>query len=108
LTLLERVGVEDGQPIPLAWGFEKCAPISAIEVYPAVTRLAHKAPDKGGSLDGLSSCIAFESGISVAVLTADAVDAAVCVLAAADFVLGRTLGPRDLPLAQVEGWIWAP
>jgi hypothetical protein len=38
----------------------------------------------------------------------DAVDAAVCALAAADFLLGRAIAPIDHETALLEGWIWAP
>jgi hypothetical protein len=39
---------------------------------------------------------------------ADTLDAAVCVLAAKDFLEGRACQPVDLDLAVREGWIWAP
>jgi hypothetical protein len=38
--------------------------------------------------------------------SADLVDAAVCVLAGADFLSGRAMGPADRTLAEREGWIW--
>jgi hypothetical protein len=38
---------------------------------------------------------------------ADALDAAVCVVAAGDFLAGSTMPPEDLALAPREGWIWA-
>jgi hypothetical protein len=38
--------------------------------------------------------------------SADLVDAAVCVLAGADFVSGCAMGPEDRTLAEREGWIW--
>jgi hypothetical protein len=34
-------------------------------------------------------------------------DAMVCALGGADFLLGRAAPPRDLKVAHVEGWIWA-
>jgi hypothetical protein len=108
LQLLKTVVDDPRCPIPLAWHPEALPAVSAIEVYPAVTRLARGAPDHGGSLDGLSGWIEFGSGIDTAQLTVDAVDAAVCVLAAADFIEGRAFGPPDLTVAQREGWIWAP
>jgi hypothetical protein len=37
---------------------------------------------------------------------ADLLDAAVCVLAAADFLTGRAVPPADRCLAEREGWIW--
>ena len=38
----------------------------------------------------------------------DVVDAAVCVLAAADFIRGNVVPPLDQETALIEGWIWAP
>ena len=37
--------------------------------------------------------------------SADLVDAVVCVLAGADFLSGRAMGPEDRTLAEREGWI---
>ena len=37
---------------------------------------------------------------------ADQLDAAVCVLAAADFLADRAVPPGDLATARKEGWIW--
>ena len=37
---------------------------------------------------------------------ADVLDAAVCVLAAEDFVAGRATPPTDRSAAEREGWIW--
>jgi hypothetical protein len=36
----------------------------------------------------------------------DAIDALVCVVAAADFIQGRARPPVDRETAQQEGWIW--
>jgi hypothetical protein len=38
--------------------------------------------------------------------SADLVDAAVCVLAGADFIAGRAMSPENRSLAEREGWIW--
>ena len=37
----------------------------------------------------------------------DTLDAAICVIAGADYLSGRAVGPRDEQLAFREGWIWA-
>jgi len=107
LTLLRDIAAGDS-PIPLAWHPDKLGPLSAIEVYPAVTRLARGAPDKGGSLEGLSRWLRFDPGYDTTGLPADAIDAAVCVLAAADFIQGSCTPPEDLEQPRKEGWIWAP
>lgn len=96
------------RPIPLAWSPQDIDPIAAIEVYPATTRLARSAPDQGGSLVGLESWLTLPPDIDPSRLSADAIDALVCVLAAADFVAGRAVAPHDTDLARAEGWIWAP
>jgi hypothetical protein len=38
--------------------------------------------------------------------SAELVDAAVCVLAAADFLSSHAMNPEDRTLAEREGWIW--
>ena len=38
--------------------------------------------------------------------SADAIDALVCVLAAADFIRGKAQPPVDLETTRQEGWIW--
>ncbi len=108
LLLLHDLSEDTRQTIQLAWDPENLAAIAAIEVYPAVTRLARGALDKGGSLEELSPWIEFRPSVDTKKLSPDAIDAAVCVLAAADFVHGRSPGPVDLDLARAEGWIWAP
>jgi len=108
LQLLEDLRRRTGRPIPLARDADDRPPISAIEVYPAVTRRSRQVPDRGGSLDGLAGSIELEAGVSPVDCTADMIDAMVCVLAAADFITGRCVKPADVELAEIEGWIWAP
>jgi hypothetical protein len=38
--------------------------------------------------------------------SSDALDAAVCCLAGADFLKGLALEPENLEFAKKEGWIW--
>jgi hypothetical protein len=81
-------------------------PIAAIEVYPATTRLAHGSEGKGGSIEGLEPLLDLSALEGVLPTSADAIDALVCVLAAADFIRGRSRPPVDLGTARQEGWIW--
>lgn len=108
LRLLDCLRRETGRPIPLAWTPDEDATWRAIEVYPAATRIAHGAADQGGSLAGLDDlldCSAVEPSV---LAREDAVDACVCVLAAADFLRGRAVSPPNLETALLEGWIWVP
>lgn len=108
LTMLDEIRQSTGYPIPLAWAREEKARWRAIEVYPAATRIGHGAPDVGGSLEGLNELLDCSAVLSALTKSKDAVDAAVCVLAAADFLLGRAIAPIDHETALLEGWIWAP
>ncbi|MBZ5538284.1 MAG: DUF429 domain-containing protein [Acidobacteriia bacterium] len=118
LRLLGEVRRRLDIPIPLAWN-SAFDGISAIEVYPAATLVAYgfqstgyKAPAQVGGrrevLASLSSLIQVGRIAAVLELSADALDAAVCVLAAKDFLDGSALSPPDRGLAAQEGWIWAP
>lgn len=108
LELIEAIRRLTGQPIPLAWEVDEAEPFRAIEVYPAATRRAHGAPDVGGSLRGLEDVLDM-SAVASRSLSVDAIDAAVCALAGADFLLGRARapGPDEAEAARTEGWIWA-
>ncbi len=108
LTLLDRIRQITGRPISLAWAKEEKERWRAIEVYPAATRIGHGAPDVGGSLEGLGELLDCSAVLPALIQSKDAVDAAVCALAAADFLLGRAIAPLDHETALVEGWIWAP
>lgn len=106
LALLEELRDENGYPIPLAWNPAELERVSAIEVYPAATRLAHGSEGRGGSLEGLEQALDLTALGGRLPASADAVDALVCVIAAADFLQGRAPGPEDLATARQEGWIW--
>jgi hypothetical protein len=108
LALLDRLRHETSRAIPLAWATDEAATWRAIEVYPAATRIAHGAADKGGSLEGLGELLDC-SNVEPAVLASkDAADACVCVLAAADFLRRLAVAPPHPETALVEGWIWSP
>ena len=104
--------------IPLVWEPTLSERIQAIEVYPAGTLAASGLPDSGYKkskdlparkeiLTGLQDRVD-TSGISEMKLlgNADILDAVVCVLAAADFLKGKSIPPIDHELAEKEGWIW--
>jgi predicted nuclease with RNAse H fold len=109
LKLLDQIRQATSRPIPLAWAPEEEEPWRAIEVYPAATRIGCGARDRGGSLEGLDDLLDC-SEVPNLRESKDAVDAAVCALAAADFLCRRAIPPKpeDQETAYSEGWIWAP
>ncbi len=108
LSMLDEIRRETKRSIPLAWASKEEEPWRAIEVYPAATRIAHGAPDVGGSLKGLEKLLDCSEVLPALMKSKDTVDAAVCALAAADFLCGRAIPPVDHFTALIEGWIWAP
>jgi predicted RNase H-like nuclease len=117
LRLVADVRKLTGHPIPLAWSREIPGP-AAIEVYPAATLTAHglrasgyKKPrdekQRAEILQGLGERLEIPPELrDLPRSNADALDAAVCVLAGCDFIRGRALPPPDLDEAKREGWIW--
>ena len=116
LALLESVRRLTELPIPLAWNarFDSAA---AIEVYPSATLRSHglsaagyKAPAgqeaRAVIVQAVSGHLGFRSGRDQCVGDADVLDAALCVLAGADFLLGQALEPLEAARARREGWIW--
>jgi hypothetical protein len=106
LNLLDQLRATTDQPIPLAWSPAELTRTAAIEVYPAATRLAHRSSGRGGSIEGLEPLLDLSPLTAGFPASADAIDALVCVLAAADFIRGRARPPEDLHIAKQEGWIW--
>jgi len=106
LDLLADIRSMTSESIPLAWSPLDVNPIAAIEVYPAATRLAHGSKGKGGSIEGLEPLFVFPDLKGVLPSSTDAIDALVCVPAAADFIRGRARPPVNLDQARQEGWIW--
>jgi hypothetical protein len=91
--------------------------IHAIEVYPAGTLLAHglpasnyKRPEQRRArralLDQLGRLIELPVDGTLPEENADALDAIVYVLAAADFLSGNARAPDDAERARMESWIW--
>lgn len=117
LRLLHDLG--EGSRIPLAWHPRDVVSRSAIEVYPAATMRARgieaksykkrdQKEERRRLLRKLAQHVQFaEKDLAICVGCADAIDAAVCVLAGADFLKGRCFEPTKPRLARKEGWIWA-
>jgi predicted RNase H-like nuclease len=117
LGILQAIGAEIGEEIQLAWSSAVSGRV-AIEVYPAATLEAHgllasgykkpeQRPAREAIVDSLSTLMTIEEkGRQVLLENADVLDSVVCVLAGADFLLGRSLAPINVPTAKKEGWIW--
>ncbi|MGD2157716.1 MAG: DUF429 domain-containing protein [Anaerolineales bacterium] len=117
LNTLEELRKRTGESLDLAWEPGLVQVTGAIEVYPAVTLLSYgisvpgyKKRDGGEArrelLDLLGECIALPQDTSLMEQNDDLLDAAICVLAGADFLRGEVYKPGDLELAKKEGWIW--
>ena len=122
LRLLEELRHELGAAISLAWEPSDVTEHAVIEVYPAATLRAHGIRSQGykketeedhrremlKDLQSKAMVRAAEDVRGALCRNADMLDAAVCALAAADFITGCAL-PPPAPvrrLAEREGWIW--
>lgn len=115
LGLLSALRHRLNHPIPLAWhpAFDGLA---VIEVYPAATLKAYGISSRGYKRKAAVRHRMLEALRPVMMLsetdtlgTSDhTLDAALCVLAAGDFLEGRAYAPPESKsgLAHREGWIW--
>jgi len=117
LDLLQDLRERTGKKIPLAWKTAPPAEASVIEVYPSATLKVLGLPssrykDKGAVaarrriIELLREFIDLPEDERDMLASSDALDAVVCVLAAADFLGGEVIRPKDLRRARKEGWIW--
>jgi predicted nuclease with RNAse H fold len=118
LHLLYEVRALTGLPIPLAWTPGKVDGVTVIEVYPAGTLASRRkrlsqssrrtASDQRGELFAqLLRELGPPAEAKRQMLLSDhAFDAAVCVLAAMDFLTAEVFEPSDPDTARQEGWIW--
>jgi predicted RNase H-like nuclease len=117
LRLIGEIGRGLSRPVPLAWDPESLTQTSVIEVYPAATLTAcgwrasgYKKP--GQCVERKEIVLALQTEAIVEAdaenmeKNADALDAAICALAGADFLRGRSMAPQDRLRAKSEGWIW--
>ena len=105
LKFLDEVRKRTGLPIPMAWQPGVSSGGTAIEVYPAATRIAHGARDAPGSLEGLETTFRLLEACQ-RLSSEHARDAIVCAIAGADFLAGLAVPPTNWELALREGWIW--
>ncbi len=120
LGLLADVRERTGLAIDLAATQTDSEESRCFEVYPAATLKAHGIDARGYKgnkpqnhdarrklIDALASRLRIgETLIDLAIAKDDALDAAICCLAAADFAAGACFEPEDAALAAKEGWIW--
>jgi len=117
LSLLGELRKITDRPVPLAWTPADVHGAAAIEVYPAGSLIAHGMPVsgykkaaqrdvRGDMLASLSNKVHLPDNHESLLNDANCLDAAICVLAAADFLEGAAVPPADLGLAKKEGWIW--
>ncbi len=119
LELLRRLRRLTGERIPMAWSAFLEHRVAAIEVYPAGTLRSHGLQHTGYKLAEHSAVrrrilaeilsgglLTLECDKGTLERNADVLDAAVCVVAAHDFLAGRATPPADWQLARREGWIW--
>lgn len=117
LRLLGEIRERARKIVPLAWSLEMINGVYAIEVYPAATLLSRSINVPGYKhkdgleprkllLKELRKHIELPTDISLMEKNDDALDAAICVLAGADFLRRDVYEPIDLELAKKEGWIW--
>ncbi len=117
LRLLGDLRTQLRAAIPLVWDPADVTEHAVIEVYPAATLKAHGIRDTRYKkknrehrleiVEALRKKIDIPAGVAKELSgNPDLLDAAVCVLAARDFVTGRAMPPPDRRLAEREGWIW--
>jgi len=114
LELLSTLRVVLCRDIPLLWNQGPIESSGVIEVYPPATIIGRigestKLNFKTKS-DILLPILATDFGVeSIDVIEKSddhMLDAALCVLAGADFLEKRCHEPSDLSVAEQEGWIW--
>lgn len=119
LWVIDDLREHTGNPLPLLWEPGVPHESGIIEVYPAATLKAHGLSDRGykGSkvkhrdarkvlIACLSKILKFDLDTELLAASDDALDAAICVLAAADFANCSVHLPPDEMVAKKEGWIW--
>ena len=119
LKLIESIRRGTGKPIPLAWSPQFTNTCVAIEVYPAATLEARGISSSGykkpEQLERRKEILAllddeFQLKCDRELVAAkdDALDAALCLLAAADFLNGKAYkpSPDNKHVVEKESWIW--
>ena len=120
LHLLQVIRQKSGKSFPFRLQPKITNHSGVIEVYPAATLIAYQMPNQGYKsaglqehsqkrqqiIDHLKDHMTFQCPTQVMIDSADALDAAICVLAGADFLNGHCYPPQDPQSAAKESWIW--
>jgi len=117
LDMLHKLRKKTGNEIRLAWNPGSVLQVEAIEVYPAATlsvygfrssgyKEAPQGPAREEIVRQLGGVLTLPADTSRMLVSGDALDAVVCLLAARDFLDGTAMPPEHVVLAQREGWIW--
>lgn len=117
LRLIADIELQRNIPVPLAWTPGSIQGIAALEVYPAATLAARRIVSKGYRQERrrrreVLTALALDLPkdlARVAVASPHALDAIICLVAAADFAAGNVHPPPldQATLARREGWIWS-
>lgn len=118
LKIIRELSILLGEPVKLAWDNINLKGITAIEVYPAATlgcygiqstgyKEKNKQSIRKEIVTGLRAHMIMLNDVDILEQNADALDSAVCLLAAKDFIEGNVYYPKNMSLAEKEGWIWA-
>lgn len=117
LRMLQELRIMTGRDINMAWEPSNLNGIKAIEVYPAATLDCYSIISTGYKdknkqqireqiLNALKNHIKVPKDTELLLNNADALDSAICLLSAKDFIEGNAYYPDQLDLARKEGWIW--
>ncbi|MDD3503427.1 MAG: DUF429 domain-containing protein [Eubacteriales bacterium] len=118
LKIIRELSILLGEPVKLAWDNINLKGITTIEVYPAATlgcygiqstgyKEKNKQSIRKEIVAGLRAHMIMLNDVDILEQNADALDSAVCLLAAKDFIEGNVYYPKNMNLAKKEGWIWA-
>lgn len=117
LRIINELGNLVAKSIELSWDNLFAKSISVIEVYPAATlgcygiksisyKEKNQQPIRRDIISGLRAHMIIPNDVSMLEQNADALDSAVCLLSAKDFIEGNVYYPDNISLAKKEGWIW--
>ncbi len=115
LGILQEMRTILSMDIGLSWNPKSNDRISAIEVYPAATLIAHGISTEGYKSEQqervrivgvMRHLFGLELSSELLISSCDALDSVICLIAGKDFIEHNVYPPEDLITAKKEGWIW--